>query len=339
MFIREVGADPFFVHYHSEFQLMWYKKYCKNERSVLSIDATGGVLASVVPANDAILACDKKPNFLYLLKASTRTGSSVTVGQMISQRHSSLKIGEWLRSWVQTVPLPSEMVMDESSALILASVQALASCDTVAQYLKQCFDVLEEKSTQLPPCYIRLDVSHVTKTIRRSKVFQNVDSRVKNFYLCCIGLLFFITEFRLVKQIIKDILTVCSNPMEERNGEKLECERARMRLCDLISTHNTTLISEELNDASDDKTMEEVETGNNFDEEIEIDINFYKLIKEGIVVESGDKDNMLFLPSLVPLLDKKIKQLPLWAAVMSLKFNSDSITCSSSNCEASFRYV
>lgn len=338
LYIREVGADPFFVHYHSDFQLMWYKKYCRIERSVLSLDATGGVLAPVIPPKDAILACDKKPNFLYLLKASTLTGSSVTVGQMISQRHSALKIAEWLRSWVQSVSTPMEIVMDESSALILATVQAFASCNTVAQYLKQCFDVLEERTTELPKCYIRLDVSHVTKTIRRSKVFENIDSRVKNFYLCCLGLMFWITEFKLVKLIIKDILTVCSNPKEEMKGIKLECEKARVRLCDLISTHNTTEIDGDLSTV-DDQNIEEADTVNSFDNELEMDLNFYMLIKEGIVIESGDKDNMLYLPSLIPLLDKKIKQLPLWGAVMSLKFNSDSITCSSSNCEASFRYV
>lgn len=69
---------------------------------------------------------------------------------MISQRRSALKIAEWLRSWVSTVSVPMEVVMDESSALILATIQAFTNCETVAQYLEQCYDVLEERTTILP---------------------------------------------------------------------------------------------------------------------------------------------------------------------------------------------
>lgn len=54
-------------------------------------------------------------------------------------------------------------------------------------------------------------------------------------------------------------------------------------------------------------------------------LDFYMLKKESIAIESGEKDNVLYLISLIPLLNKKIQQLPLWGAVMSLKFKSDSI--------------
>lgn len=108
-----------------------------------------------------------------------------------------------------------------------------------------------------------------------------------------------------------------------------------MRLCKLISTHNTREINTDLKEMDDIKIDEE-DTGL---DELELSMNFYMQIKKSIVIQTGDKDNMLFLPSLVPLLDKKIKQLPLWGAVMSVKFKSESINCSSSNCEASFRYV
>lgn len=343
MWIREVGADPFFVHYHSDFQLEWYKKYCKLERSVLSIDATGAVVASVIPPKDSISANVKSPNFLYLLKASTATGSSVTVGQMISQRHSALKIGEWLRLWTETVPTPKEIVMDESSALILACVQSLALCHTVGDYLQKCFDVLEGRESALPNCYIRLDISHFIKTLGRSKIFKNIDTRVKNFYMCAFGLLFWVTDFNIVKQIIFDILMVCSNPTEERKGVKFECEHARLRLCCLIETHSSAEITAYLtsNDELDDKKMDgDIEGDSNCNSEIDLSFDFYTTIKNKIVIENGgDKDNMLFLPSLIPLVDKKVKQLPFWAAVMSAKFKSDSITCSSSNCEATFRYI
>lgn len=68
MLIREEEADTFFVHYHSEFQLEWYKEYCKMERSVLSIDATESVIAPVIPPKDSILANVKSPIFFIFAK-------------------------------------------------------------------------------------------------------------------------------------------------------------------------------------------------------------------------------------------------------------------------------
>lgn len=127
---------------------------------------------------------------------------------MISQRHSANKIGEWFRLWSQTVPKPKEVFMDESSALILACVQSFTGCQTVEDYCKQCFDVLNGRSSivNLLKCFIRLDISHFIKTIGRSKSLKNIDVRVKNFYMYAIGLLFWVTDFALLKQIVKDIL-------------------------------------------------------------------------------------------------------------------------------------
>lgn len=76
------------------------------KRSVLSSDSTESIIAPVIPPKDSILANVKSQIFLYLIKASTTTGSNVTVGQMISQRHSTLKTEEWLRLWKETVPTP-----------------------------------------------------------------------------------------------------------------------------------------------------------------------------------------------------------------------------------------
>jgi len=43
--IRDIGCDPFFVHYHSNEQIHLYRSYCKNKtRPTLVIDATGSII-------------------------------------------------------------------------------------------------------------------------------------------------------------------------------------------------------------------------------------------------------------------------------------------------------
>lgn len=60
------------------------------------------------------------------------------------------------------------------------------------------------------------------------------------------------------------MLTVCSNPKDEIRGKKLECEKSRIRLCDIISTHRTTEIDKALN-ILDDENIEEADTSNSLE--------------------------------------------------------------------------
>lgn len=53
-YIKTISLDPFFVEYWSDTQLNWYKKYTELEYSVLSFDATGGLVNSIKKPNGNI---------------------------------------------------------------------------------------------------------------------------------------------------------------------------------------------------------------------------------------------------------------------------------------------
>lgn len=46
-YIQQISLDPFFTEYWSDTQKNWYRRYCLLEYSLLSFDATGGLMFSI----------------------------------------------------------------------------------------------------------------------------------------------------------------------------------------------------------------------------------------------------------------------------------------------------
>lgn len=99
---------------------------------------------------------------------------SVPIYQVISQSHTSQKISDMVRTWKNTQfrqKVQNEMIMDESDALLLSSVETSTSSHSVQEYLSHCFDGSVNKKSR-PSCYIRIDRSHAVATIVRNKQFE-----------------------------------------------------------------------------------------------------------------------------------------------------------------------
>lgn len=335
MFIKDIGLDPFFVYYFSGSQINWYKNYVKTERSLISIDATGKCIAPLEMEKDSILQCNKKPIFLYAMVASNQSGPSVCIAQMISEDHTSLRIEHWIRTWLKEASFtPREIIMDESNALILATVRAFTRFNDLDSYLEQCVKVLEDKSTELPETLIRIDISHLIKTICRNHIFKNVDGRIKRFFLHSFGLLFWIVDFNAVKVIFSDILTVCLNKFERNGCEDLLAEKSRQRLTYLIKSHSTSEIDFIIEQEEAEKQPED-----DFSDDEYKNTWWYIRILENIETNIGDKHNMFYFPKLEPVLKKYAKRLPLYSAAMAHMFKSEKNIVSSSNVESNFRYI
>lgn len=155
--IQEIGLDPFYVMYCTQLQSQWYDaEFNKKCPGILAVDATGIGLRKVD-------SCDPKSTLLYTLTAKGKLHSfnclipkqflvfqslsiyiffvviftanpyqkSLPIAQMISEVQSL----HYIRFWLQTCSLnhtkPSEIVMDESSALLGACIQVFthAKCN------------------------------------------------------------------------------------------------------------------------------------------------------------------------------------------------------------------
>lgn len=272
--------------------------------------------------------------------ASTNSGSSIPVTQMISAKHDNVTIWQWLEELVQTTGIPKELVIDESAALLLASVKALTQFSNVFEYMNQCHLILEGADLPLPTCFIRHDISHIVKNIKNAKVFEKQPVKVKTLYLYTIGLLFKIEDFTEMKRIIEDLLIMAYCEFETH-----ETETSRKRLNLSIETHNIKNIYSDSESNDDENSIDEsheiLNTANkkqmNWFEEIKNTVLNLNLKKEKN--RKDEKDNFYYFPKFLPYLEGLIYKVPTWGAVMKTFFNSANLNVSSSNCESEFKYV
>lgn len=165
----------------------------------------------------------------------TKSCASVPLCQMLSGKHDHATIASWLEKWVKCVRNPPrEIIIDESAALLLAVVKSFTQFNLVIEYLNCCHRIIddEEAEVELPKCFIRHDVSHIVKNLKKSKIFEKVDKRIKRFYLLCIGTLFKLEQFVDLKNVIKDILCIVLSQFESP-----ESEASRKRITELIGSH------------------------------------------------------------------------------------------------------
>lgn len=134
------------------------------------------------------------------------------------------------------VPCPSEIAVNYSLALINAISLAFNNVN-LNFYIELCMTFLEtSNSTRKPKCIIRIDITHIIKTVYRWKCFNGKHMRVKDFYVRCFGLLtkcICIDQFR---QICRDILTVNLSDTEDITDKQIRklCFTAQQRLIQLI---------------------------------------------------------------------------------------------------------
>jgi len=105
--LRDMGSDPFFIHYHCTEQTHIYRSYCKSvEHPRLVIDATGSVIKNFSKFGFEKTRC----LFVYeALVYDNIKKYSFTVTRMISERHTSIAIFNWLAKWISCdVPTPKE---------------------------------------------------------------------------------------------------------------------------------------------------------------------------------------------------------------------------------------
>jgi len=81
----------------------------------------------------------------------------------------------------------------------------------------------------MPVCVIRLDIAHVMKTVARWQCFHGKASRIKDFYMRCIGFLTTIETKNQFEHILHSLLIVA---LSESDDKDTECANRQEFLCD-----------------------------------------------------------------------------------------------------------
>lgn len=181
--IKHISLYPFYIYYWTPIQEACCKKIKKVDKLILSVDATGSIFKEIGPNNNMLSG---KHIFLYVLIMKTQENeSSIPVSQMISESQTMDTIYQWLQAWSKFNPVPNEINLDDSSALIGAAIKAFTKHDSTAMYVEDSYKKLDDDRELSDTCYVRIDTSHFIKILFNLSCFKHTDIRVKMFYVKC----------------------------------------------------------------------------------------------------------------------------------------------------------
>lgn len=209
--IHAIGLDPFYVHYWTPEQAAIFVQ----NSEYICIDGTGSLVKKL-----------KKPSgelssHIYLYQIVTKTNTShMPVFQMLSASQNTNTIHFWLIEIIRigmkhksNFPLPKQVVCDFDRALIGAIVRAFCQCKNLQDYLSQCFICLSKKSKNLPPTFLRLDVSHFIHMVSRWKELKFIHPQARLFYITIMAFLTKISDFVEFQEIAKCAIVLANSEM------------------------------------------------------------------------------------------------------------------------------
>lgn len=215
--LHSIGAYPFYVWYSSVQQLHIYQAYCRtNAQNVkVAIDATGTIVSKIMRPDGSISG----HVFLYECVIYWQN-QQFSVNQMLTEKHDSVHIANWLRNWKKLgAPPPKELVSDDGKALIIAAINSFTKFYTITEYVNACF--LKKKI----PCFIRIDVAHFMH--KYAILLKESTTLVKKFFLVAIGQLILSRSDNEAYRILKCVLLISqSQSCGHANGELTECSKS-----------------------------------------------------------------------------------------------------------------
>lgn len=256
--------------------------------------------------------------FLYVgvIKIFGRGDGQIPVFQMLSERHSARAIAFWMMAWISRgASVPSEIVIDDSAALISAICTSFAAESSAAAYIRNALLFLQGEQLKKPRCLIRIDVAHLTNLVRKWPEISKMKRRPKEFYIRVIMLVAQAETLEEAEEILECIFVVCKSETEGNStttGKATPCETRKKNLLCLISgIPYDEPESSEMNDQDSTYSSkgDDEEEGRDCDglEEPGMKTWIERIISkaEGIISDDDDRDNIMHCPEI----QKKIKRL------------------------------
>lgn len=343
--IHDVSISPFHVAYWTAQQQMFFANYKKNNKVILSIDATGSVVKPI-----DLYSQKGQHIFLYMITAKRPNQRSVPVGQFITSDQHQIKISYILEKWLNDFGSPMEVssihifamkgrifkshiphilqvIIDDSAALLKACAKSFGHCSSVVEYIKRCFTAMEDKDCWLPTCYLRLDTFHFLRALRNLPIFKSADFRVKKFYMLCFTMIMKTNSVDTAKLALKYVLVVCTNRFESK--EHCPVKRAKDALYRLIYTSKKQQEENEETVETDENSASHYELPPDSilseDLNVNLKIGWIENLR-CIETVAGDKssleDNWYYLKDFDKVLFRLIYKLPLWSNASAKSFKS-----------------
>lgn len=242
---------------------------------------------------------------------------------------------------------PHEIVVDNSDALILASVQAFTSLQTRNAYLDACFDNLFNNSGIEIGCYIRLDRSHIVKQILTMEVSEKLDYRVRRLLQRILGFLITVSDVEIVAKIIKNLFTILLNKFEHIEA----VTEAKWHLKKISDDHDIDDIMnnpdiDEMDECQEILFNQEESKFKSWIKNIIQDVRekyVDESLNDSIGVDDAFVENLYYVPEtnkdFFKYLIEFLAIIPLWSNIMMDSFHSKNSVATSSPTEATFKDI
>lgn len=349
--IRDIGIDPFFVHFWSNNQIHVYNWYCRGEYLTLKLDATESVVSTVLKPSGS------KTGHIFLYEGTIRfttmtKENQFSVCNMLSESHNAVAIYNWLAQWLRCGALkPREVVTDVSLTLMYASVLAFTDCKTlIQQYLQICYEGLFLTHKFEGTCYIRNDVAHIIKNVSSWTCFKKQHRLTKQFYLKGMGQLIQCQDIEDAENIFRAMFFVAHSDTEGTSvvtGKPNTCENLKYWLIQRAGTGTIEGQNNLPDHVVEDYSAENSEHAHKdyenlsqspFENWVE-NIAGHCLSVVNTNEEQGSQGNQQCMPSFAKELIKFCKTLPLWSAIMTKFFTLSPKIGSSASVESSFNHI
>lgn len=343
--IQDIGLDPFFVFFALPLQKEFLLESTRRKNVDIAIDATG--IGTKSPEYSSVYCSARgekyKKCFLYLICLVIEK-KHVPVFQVISQRHSHDFIAYMLHYFKERIlngKFPSEVIMDDSAALLLANILTFTQAKSMLDYLNQCYDALFDHA-EPPKCYVRLDPPHFINSLNHCKALNAVDKTKKKFYKRILGYVMLCDDITEVKVIIENVFILLKN-------EYIYTERvvqAKDDLEQLVKSHKSVITDNTYDDYTGIQEIEMDQTlntkiGSKFKEWVKgiesyVDDNFVNHALNDSSEETTASRNPYVSHQLTKTISKIFSKIALFSNVMNGVFKSKNMNPSTSGTEAQF---
>jgi hypothetical protein len=218
-FIKKMDLYPYvnIIFWH-RLQYTFYNYFARKNYTVLAIDDTGDVVQNIHPDKNF-----KHETNLFQIQLQTTSGTSLPIGQMLSQKKDTETVYNFLMQWKKDfIKAPNEMVMDGTVALHNACCKCFNSIELI-DYKKHCWKFITDPTSEFPfPTLIRMDRKHFVKSITRWFAKYMKDSEVSKICSRAICLCIDITTIGKIGLIFGEILLLSKLKTETKLTLKLK---------------------------------------------------------------------------------------------------------------------
>ncbi|KAL0107450.1 hypothetical protein PUN28_015788 [Cardiocondyla obscurior] len=235
-------------------------------------------------------------------------------------------------------PQPRTVVTDFGKAILNAVARAFANCADLNNYLQAEYDVLHLNSSNILPCYVRLDINHFIAMIARWDCLRGKASKIRQFYIRSLARLYQMDSYNDVRKFLKSTLIVA---LSEAIGDSSDMPATLLPSQIHLVEINDMIKGITVNEPEENKMhrcpQDEISTECSWNTWAE---NIYTEAQE-IAKDSidGTVVNAFYNVEAAKKIKKLMCFLPLWTGIMKHHFKRGAEIATSSFVEAEFAEI